>query len=329
MSNSNNNLSTSFENVFKKHKNIILAIPVVLLGLILGIYFTSAASTNGSEKADNVADTSIPSSETKPLSDSKMEVATDYEMMTEENEKRQNEADAVNVSDPNISFNQSSTYEKPDDEVIKKVDKMLGEMNKSAGKNSSATSNYSRSSSSSKKEVVQAVSMIEKESNDEKENFNDFFSSSDKHEINSIDRQSDALIYAVIKGDHLGLRSKQRVALILKKDALINGRTYRKNTVVYAIATFQANRVILSITNINQVPLNLSAYDAEDGELGLQVRESLLSETTSEMVNDGTDDVELNNIPLANTLKNLIKRKNRVAKIDLLNNQKLILKYDK
>lgn len=327
MSNSSNNLSTSFENVFKKHKNIVLAIPVVLLGLILGIYYTSAAPTNDNQKTENVADTSIPSSETKPLSDSKMEVATDYEMMTEENQKKQNEADAVNLSDPNVSSNQSSTYEKPDDEVIKKVDKMLGEMNKSSRKNNSAaTNNYNKSSSTSKREVVELESTVEKKANYAKESLNDFFSPREKVQTNSTQQQSDSFIYAVIKGDQLGVKNGQRVVLMLTKNTVINGRTFLKNTTIYAQAEFKSSRINFNISSINQIPMNLKAYDAEDGALGLNVNQSLLVETGSEIASDATDEVDVSGVPLGNTIKKLLKKKQRIPKIDLLNNQKLILK---
>jgi uncharacterized membrane-anchored protein len=326
MSNSNNNLSTSFENVFKKHKNIVLAIPVVLLGLILGIYYTSAAPTNDNQRTENVVDTSIPSAETKPLSDSKVEVATDYEMMTEENQKKINEADAIDLSDPNVSSNQSSTYEKPDDEVIKKVDKMLVEMNNSSKKNKSTSINYNRSNSAPKREVVESESMVDKQSNYAKESLNDFFSSRDKVQTNSTEKQSDPFIYAAIKGDQLGIKNGQRVVLMLAKKTVINGRTFLKNTTIYAQAEFKSSRINFNISSINQIPMSLKAYDAEDGALGLNVNQSLLVETSSEVASDATDEVDVTGIPLGNTIKNLLKKKQRIPKIDLLNNQKLILK---
>lgn len=319
MSNSNNKLSISFENVFKKHKSIVLAMPVLLLSLILGIYYTSAAPMKENQNKENFADTSIPSSETKPLSDSKVEVATDYEMMTEENQKKQNEADAVDLSDVNVPFNQSSSYEKPDDEIIKKVDKMLVEMNKST------SSNYNRSSSTPKREVVESESKVEKESNYAKESLNDFFSSRDKVQT-STKKQSDPFIYAVIKGDQLGVRNGERVVLMLTKKTVINGKTFLKNTTIYAQAEFKRSRINFNISSINQIPMNLKAYDAEDGALGLNVNQSLLVETSSEVASDVTDEVDMSGIPLGNTIKKLMKKKQRIPKIDLLNNQKLILK---
>lgn len=319
--NKSNNL---FENAFKKHKNIVLAIPVVLLGLILGIYYTSSPPINTSA-SENIVDTSIPSSETKPLSDSKVDVATDYQMMTEENQKKQSEADAVDLSDPNVS----STYEKPDDEVIKKVNKMLGEMDKSTKTSNKSQHNVVvRSKSYSDNQEIETKIVEENNSNYTKESLNDFFSQKEKITKPTTIQQSDAFIYAVIKGDQFGLKNNDRVTLMLSKNTVINGKTYLKNTVIYAQATFQGSRVNLIVRNINQIPINLKAYDAEDGDLGLHVNQSLIAETSSEVVSDVTDDVDVSGVPLGGTIKKLFKKKQQIPKIDLLNNQKLILKSE-
>ncbi|GAA6774041.1 conjugative transposon protein TraM [Flavobacterium sp. CGRL2] len=141
-----------------------------------------------------------------------------------------------------------------------------------------------------------------------------------------VQQQTEELIYASIKGDHLRLRNNSRVTLILPKETIIDGKVFKKNTLIYAQATFNQNRVNLSINNINQVPLKIKAYDAEDGNLGLQVQRSLVAETGSEVAQDGADEIDVNGVPLGNTIKSLFKRKQQEPKIDLLNNQRLILK---
>ena len=59
------------------------------------------------------------------------------------------------------------------------------------------------------------------------------------------------------------------------------------------------------------------------------MRESLVSETSTEMVSEGADELDLNGVPFGNTIKKILKKKNKEAKIDLLNNQKMILKIDR
>lgn len=333
MSNSSNNLGNSFENVFKKNKKIVLAAPIVLLALILGLYFTSSAASPENENVKTVADTTIPSGETKPLSDSKVEVTSDYQMMTAENNKKQNKANSINLSDPNVSSNGSQTYEQPDDKVVSKLNKMLVEMDKSSKKTSSGRSSSSSSSGNSsysepRQQPFQTDVLPEKKINYAKESIDDFFASKSEIKKNTSVQQSDSFIYAVIKGDQFGLKNNDRVKLMLAKNTVINGKTFLKNTVIYAQADFQGNRVNFSIRNINQIPMNLKAYDAEDGGLGLHVNQSLAAETSSEVVSDATDELDISAIPLGGTLKKLFKKKQQVPKIDLLNNQKLILKTE-
>lgn len=175
-------------------------------------------------------------------------------------------------------------------------------------------------------EKPQKVQTTQNNQNYQNNGFGDFFGGADDNKETAVTKQqTDSYFYAVIKGDHLGLKDKERVALILPKDATILGKIYKRNTIIYAIANFVSNRVNLTINNINQTPLNIQAFDAEDGGLGLQVKESLVSETSQEMVSEGTD-IGLVGVPFGNTIKKLLKKKNKEAKIDLLNNQKLILK---
>lgn len=149
-----------------------------------------------------------------------------------------------------------------------------------------------------------------------------FFSSSKKNEAVKQDA-----IYAVIKGDQIGIKNNQRVTLLLSKDASIDNKLFKKNTIIYAKATFSESRVNFTVTSINQNPVNLMGYDAQDGGLGLQVSESLINETTSGVIDQQTNDSGLEDIPVVGrTLNSILRKKNKEIKIDLLNNQKMILK---
>ncbi|SHH86634.1 Protein of unknown function [Flavobacterium frigidimaris] len=149
-----------------------------------------------------------------------------------------------------------------------------------------------------------------------------FFSSSKKKEIVKQD-----VIYAVIKGDQMGIKNNQRVTLLLPKDVTIDDKLFKKNTIVYAKATFSGSRVNFTVTSINQNPVQLMGYDAQDGGLGLQVTESLIGETTSGVIDQNANDSGLDDIPVVGrTLNNILRKKNKEVKIDLLNNQKMILK---
>lgn len=318
-----------FETLFTKNKKVFFALPIVAVALILTLYFSNPTTKEPTQDANNV-DLSLPSAETKELSASKIDDMADFNQMNEDKLKEESKGAEYNVENMNTDTpTQTETYQKPDDAVVQKVNKMLGEMNKtqksysqtkraSVAKESNYT-NEDRTDNSSQKEKV-------------KESFDDFFSSSNRSNSNStangVSKKTDPIIYAVIKGDHLGLRNKQRVTLILPKDITIDGKVFKKNTLIYCQASFSGNRVNFTINNINQISVNLKVYDAEDGDLGLNVRESLVAETSSEVVSDAADELDINGVPLAGTLKKVFKRKQQEPRIDLLNNQKLILKNE-
>lgn len=187
--------------------------------------------------------------------------------------------------------------------------------------------NYSRTNNNeeniNEEKASSSTNINQTKDEKQQEKLKNFFSNKSKSKGSA----KDTPIYAVIKGDQMGIRNNQRVTLLLSKDVTIGEKTFLKNTIVYAKATFSGSRVNFTISNINQFPIALFGYDAEDGGLGLQMSESLVSESTKEIVNDQTDGLGVNDIPVVGrTLNKLIKTRNREIKVDLLNNQKLILK---
>lgn len=59
------------------------------------------------------------------------------------------------------------------------------------------------------------------------------------------------------------------VELILLEDMVIDGKFFKKNTFIYALASIQGNRVLLDIDNINHVPVKVKAKDYHDGREGI------------------------------------------------------------
>ncbi|MFV0552345.1 MAG: conjugative transposon protein TraM [Anaerorhabdus sp.] len=60
-----------------------------------------------------------------------------------------------------------------------------------------------------------------------------------------------------------------RVTLILREEVEYMGRQFPKNTFVYARSNLQGSRILLEVTNIDNVALPLTAIDQEDGMAGL------------------------------------------------------------
>jgi len=102
-----------------------------------------------------------------------------------------------------------------------------------------------------------------------------------------------------------------RVTLILKEDVQYNGKRFPKNTFVYATANVQGSRVLLEVTNIDNVRLSLMAIDREDGMTGLhneragELIQEFKADTQTNGVNELSDAVgETVDVPLA---KNLLR----------------------
>lgn len=86
----------------------------------------------------------------------------------------------------------------------------------------------------------------------------------------------------------------------------------------------------MEITNIDNEPLNLYAYDKQDGNIGLYVEgANALGELGQESRDDMAQDINVSGIPLGNTVKSLFRKKNKEISVFLLNNYEVILKTTK
>lgn len=133
-----------------------------------------------------------------------------------------------------------------------------------------------------------------------------------------------------------------RVTLILKDDIYYKGRRFPRNTFVYATANVKGSRVLLEITNIDNLEMELTAIDQEDGMVGLHNERAgqLLQEFTADIqqqsVNELSEAVgETVEIPLAQnlvrTFGNFFQKKKykQKDKILLVNGDRVILKPKK
>ncbi len=138
--------------------------------------------------------------------------------------------------------------------------------------------------------------------------------------------KTDEKILAYVHSDQK-VHDKARVVLRLAETYNINGKTYKRNTRIYATAKFSTNRVILNISNVQNDPVRLTAYDRVDGERGVYVEgESFIGEAASEATRDAIDQVDVNGIPIGSALKRIFKRRAHAASVYLLNNYQVYLK---
>ncbi|WP_026837711.1 conjugative transposon protein TraM [Gillisia sp. JM1] len=152
-----------------------------------------------------------------------------------------------------------------------------------------------------------------------------FFASSPKPNEISIISNTDETIYVVVDGDQI-VKANTRLRMRLTKAATINNRKMPKNTLVFGFISFQPNRALIDIENINHHPTILKAFDLQDGSEGIYVENNFRAEATSEVLDDIIGDINIPSVPQVSGITKILKRNNRNVQITVLNNYKLILK---
>lgn len=152
-----------------------------------------------------------------------------------------------------------------------------------------------------------------------------FFAASPKPDDNPDDGTTDKTIHVVVDGDQL-VKTNSRLRMRLAKAAVINNRKLPKNTLVFGFISFQPNRALISIENIQHEPTKLKAFDLQDGSEGIYIENNFRAEATNEVVDDIIGDINIPSIPQVGGITKVLKRNNRSVKVTVLNNYKLILK---
>ncbi len=152
-----------------------------------------------------------------------------------------------------------------------------------------------------------------------------FFSSNpSKDPIRNI-AETSKMIYAEVAGTQV-VKKSSRLRMRLTEDAQINGKLFPKNTPLFGFISFQPNRALIEIENINHQPVKLKAYDFLDGSEGIYIENSLRAEASREVVDDIIQDINISGFPQISGIKKVFQRNNRNIKVTVSNSYKLILK---
>ncbi|SHG54116.1 conjugative transposon protein TraM [Winogradskyella jejuensis] len=154
-----------------------------------------------------------------------------------------------------------------------------------------------------------------------------FFASNPLKNEQSTNIKTDNQIYVAVDGNQT-VKADFRLRMRLNKDAIINNRLIPKNTPVFGFISFQPNRVLIEIENIQNTPVNLTAFDYEDGSEGIYVENSFRADARREIVEDVVNDINIGGVPQVSGIKQLFQRSNRNVKATIVNNYKLILKQE-
>ena len=140
-----------------------------------------------------------------------------------------------------------------------------------------------------------------------------------------ISAEKEQRFLAEVNGDQ-EVRANDRLELLLAEDLTVGGRTFPKNSMVYGFVSLQPNRVLLKITHVNNIPVKLKAYDLQDGNEGIYIRNSFRSEAQREVLDDVIQDINIAGLPQIGGVKNIFRRNNRNIKVNILDQYQLILK---
>ena len=154
--------------------------------------------------------------------------------------------------------------------------------------------------------------------------FKDFFNSN-PNRSERIEKSTDDVIHVVVNGDQV-VKTFSRLEMRLTKPALINNELLPKNTYLYGFVSFKPNRTMIDITNINHQPVNLKAYDLQDGNEGIYVVNNFQTEASKAVMDDAVNEINIPAVPSVGVLKKVFQRSNKNVKVTITNNYKLILK---
>lgn len=124
------------------------------------------------------------------------------------------------------------------------------------------------------------------------------------------------------------LRTGDRLELILMEETEIAGTTFPKNTLLYGFVSLQLNRVHIKITHINNKEVEFKAYDLQDSNEGIYVKNSFKAEAGREVLDDFVQDINIAGLPQIGGIKNIFRKNNRNMKVTILDQYQLILKAE-
>lgn len=151
-----------------------------------------------------------------------------------------------------------------------------------------------------------------------------FFASNPKENTNS-NISNTVQVLVEVDGKQI-VKVNSRLKLRLIENIQLANTKIPRNTSVYGVVSFQPNRTLIKIENINHIPVKLKAFDIQDGLEGIYVENTFQGEATNVLVNNILDEINITGVPQVSGIKKIFKRNNRTVKVLVANNYKLLLK---
>lgn len=143
-----------------------------------------------------------------------------------------------------------------------------------------------------------------------------------------INGRTDTLIRVRVDGTQT-VRQHFRLRMRLMEDVVVHGSRLSKNTPIYGFVSFKPNRAIITIDRMAHQPIDVVAYDLQDGNEGIYVMNTFRAEATREITADAIGGINIGGVPQVRGIKSLLQRDNRNVKVTLMDNYQLVLKLPK
>lgn len=308
----------------KLEKNKIVFASVISIVIIFIISYSMLVIGNDEKSNENLKQTLVPELEQEQQNySSKLEAVDALKDVKETNAPSIYNEQLID----SLGFYDSNLPEKKKQQAIDSIYK-AGRIDYSNGKYRN-TQNYTKYNTSPIKKIKNTVTMSSKDNEVKSKEMGLehelFFSANPEPNDILVHLQTDPNIHVTVDGTQV-VKSNYRLRMRLYKDAIINGEVMLKNTPLFGFVTFQANRTLITIKNINHKDIAFSAYDIEDNTEGIYIENSFKADASREVLDDIVQDVNIAGLPQIGGIKQVFRQNNRNIKVTIVNNYQLILK---
>jgi hypothetical protein len=317
----------------KIEKNKIVFISVLVVIVIFLVTYTLMITGEEEEQQENLRQTEIPDleEESQETYESKLEAIDNLKEVRDKN--------APSIYDEtfldSLGYYDTELLEK---EKERKIDSIyeLGKARQAQIANLKQTPQTSPSENNSPSLIerapkVDTAEIEEKRKIEAKEmglEHQLFFASAPEAPKDGTTSNTDKEINVMVDGTQV-VKANSRLRMRLSQPARIGDKLIPKNTPVFGFVSFQPNRVLIEIENINKHQTSLKAFDLEDGSKGIYIENNFRAEVTTEVLDDVIGDINIPSVPQVTGISKVFRRNNRNVKVTILNNYRLILKASK
>ena len=151
-----------------------------------------------------------------------------------------------------------------------------------------------------------------------------FFASNPKRNRSDGNLPTTAVAKVYVDGDQT-LRDGQRLDLQLAHDYVVDGKRMPGGTRLYGFVKIRPNRVMVELTRLGTTLMDMQAYDAQDGQEGIYVKNHLRGEVVDRSLDEGLGEINVPGVPQFNGIKRIFQRDQRTVKVQISDHYQFFL----